>query len=144
MTGILNLEDLLVSMAPELDTDEYVFSSVQGQLLEYAHLSPIGSFVEAEGLTLIIPRATAQSAELNYDGVFKRITLSVHSSLEAVGLTAAIAETLTQHGISANVVAAYYHDHVFVQKERAQDALHALHTLIENSRKRHNNKSQHT
>ncbi|WP_229764900.1 ACT domain-containing protein, partial [Vibrio cholerae] len=40
--------------------------------------------------------------------------------------TAAFATKLAEHGISANVIAGYYHDHIFVQKEKAQQALQAL------------------
>ena len=54
------------------------------------------------------------------------ITLTVHSSLEAVGLTAAIATELARFGVSANVVAAYFHDHVFVPSAQAEQALAAL------------------
>ena len=58
--------------------------------------------------------------------MFKGITLTVHSSLDAVGLTAAVANKLTEKGISANVIAAYYHDHIFVQTEKAALAIEAL------------------
>jgi hypothetical protein len=57
------------------------------------------------------------------------ITLRVHSSLAAVGLTAAVAAALSDHGISANVVAAYCHDHIFVPADRAEEALAALRSL---------------
>nr|WP_275889019.1 ACT domain-containing protein [Desulforhopalus vacuolatus] len=63
---------------------------------------------------------------MKYEGVFKGITLTVHSSLEAVGLTAAISSKLAEKGISANVIAAYYHDHIFVQTEKAEMAMEAL------------------
>ena len=53
----------------------------------------------------------------------------VHSSLAAVGLTAAVAAALADHGISANVVAAFYHDHIFVPAERAEEALAALRAI---------------
>jgi hypothetical protein len=53
----------------------------------------------------------------------------VHSSLEAVGLTAAVAGALTAAGISANVVAAFHHDHVFVPADRAEAAMAQLDLL---------------
>ena len=53
-------------------------------------------------------------------------SLMIHSSLDAVGLTAAVASRLADHGISANVVAGYYHDHIFVPVEAAEQALGAL------------------
>jgi hypothetical protein len=64
----------------------------------------------------------AEKAQLAYKGKFKQITLTVHSSLDAVGLTAAVATKLASYGISSNVVAAYYHDHIFVQTEKADSA----------------------
>lgn len=85
--------------------------------------------MEAEGLTLVIPKQRADQHGIAYEGTFRCITLSVHSSLEAVGLTAVIATKLTEHNISANVIAAYYHDHVFVQNGRAEDALSVLKAL---------------
>ena len=73
--------------------------------------------------TLIVSVDAADKAQLAYESTFKQITLTVHSSLDAVGLTAAVSTKLTSHGISANVVAAYYHDHIFVQTEKADKAL---------------------
>jgi hypothetical protein len=63
---------------------------------------------------------------LSYEGVFRCITLGIHSSLEAVGLTAAVAGKLATHGIAANVIAAYFHDHIFVQSELADRAIGIL------------------
>jgi hypothetical protein len=77
-------------------------------------------------LTLILPKLQAEQAELDYEGLFRMITLNVHSSLEAVGLTAAVSKKLAERDISANVVAAYYHDHIFVQSSKADAALAAL------------------
>lgn len=126
MTGITDIAVLLESMSPELQEGEYVFCSVDGPYPDYAHLNPLGTFIESEGLTLIVSASSADKAGLAYEGRFRQITLTVHSSLEAVGLTAAVAAKLTDHGISANVVAAFYHDHIFVQSENADRALEAL------------------
>lgn len=126
MAGIVEIEELLKSMSPEIQSGEYVFCSVNGSYSEYAHLKPLACFVESEGLTLIVPVDLAEKAQLAYEGKFKQITLTVHSSLDAVGLTAAVATKLASYDISANVVAAYYHDHIFVQTERADEALLAL------------------
>lgn len=63
------------------------------------------------------------------DECFARVTLSVHSALAAVGLTAAVADVLAARAIPANVVAGYYHDHIFVPYKQRFDALDALQSL---------------
>ncbi|ACH63971.1 transporter [Aliivibrio fischeri MJ11] len=126
MSGILELDELLKTMKPELLTQEYVFCSVEGELKEYISLNSIGSFVEQEGLTLVLEKDVALKENIPFEGVFRQITLTVHSSLDAVGLTAAVSTKLASKGISANVVAAFYHDHIFVQSSKAELALSAL------------------
>jgi hypothetical protein len=126
MAGILKLEELLKTMSPELQAGEYVFCTVKGDLSDYVRLNPIASFIESEGLTLILKAEVAEKEGIDFAGHYKQITLMVHSSLDAVGLTAAVSNKLTERGISANVVAAFYHDHIFVQSEKAQEALAAL------------------
>lgn len=130
MTGETDLSKMLATLAPKLHDEEYVFCTFEnGRYGDHANLNPIASFNEAEGLTLVIPKHCADAHGIQYEGVFRCITLSVHSSLEAVGLTAAIATKLTEHNISANVIAAYYHDHVFVQNGRVETALASLQEL---------------
>jgi hypothetical protein len=73
---------------------------------------------EAEGITLVRPGPG-----------WARITLGVHSSLDAVGLTAKVSAALTECGIGANIVAALHHDHVFVPWERRAEAMAALRKL---------------
>lgn len=126
VSGITDLQELLRSMNPVLAADEFVFCTVQGPLQSYVSLQPLASFAEAEGLTIVLPVAQAQQAKLPYAGVFRQITLTVHSGLDAVGLTAVVATRLAELGISANVIAACFHDHIFVQSEKADDALSAL------------------
>ncbi|MGS0741733.1 ACT domain-containing protein [Glaciimonas sp. GG7] len=127
MTAITDLDTLLASMSPSASPGLFVFVTVpHASYGAYAALAPIGSFQEKEGLTLILDKKTADEAKLAYEGTFTMITLNVHSSLAAVGLTAAVATALTKSGISANVIAAYFHDHVFVPSARADDALAAL------------------
>jgi hypothetical protein len=115
-------------MRPHLNAGDYVFCT-----LDHADaargLEVLGSFREAEGLTVIVEREAAQQAGLAFDYVAAWITLDVHSALQAVGLTAAFASALGKAGISCNVIAAYYHDHIFVSREdddRAMDVLWAL------------------
>ena len=78
---------------------------------------------------MVVSQAAADQAGLKYEGVFRQIALTVHSSLEAVVLTAAVSAALADQDISANVIAAYYHDHVFVSSAQAARALSALKAL---------------
>jgi len=126
MTGETNLDTLLASMSPSLMADEYVFCSVQGEYIDFNTLSPLASFREPEGLTLVITKEMALANHLPFESVFRGITLTIHSSLDAVGLTAAVSGKLAANNISANVIAAYYHDHIFVQAEKADLALKVL------------------
>ncbi|HAT8522490.1 TPA: ACT domain-containing protein [Vibrio vulnificus] len=126
MTGITDLQHLLQSMSPQLVEGDYVFCTVDGPLKDYLHLDPIATFCEQEGLTLVLEAQQAEQAGLNTDSRFCLITLTVHSSLEAVGLTAAFANKLASYGISANVIAGYYHDHIFVPQGKAHEAMSAL------------------
>ncbi|MCW1968625.1 MAG: ACT domain-containing protein [Anaerolineae bacterium] len=128
MTGETQLSQLLKTLTPVLDPTEYVFVSTPSPKLPLL-LTAIGMFRETEGITLILPRREADKAGLAYAASFERITLMVHSSLEAVGLTAAVATALAQHGIACNAVAAYYHDHLFVPIGRGPTALIILQSL---------------
>ena len=90
MSGENDLSKLLKNMSPVLHDEEYVFITKSGSYGDFSELKPIGSFLEKEGLTLIIPKKSADIHNVSYDTVFKFITLQVHSSLDAVGLTAAV------------------------------------------------------
>ena len=131
MSGITELDELLRSMEPQLLEAEYVFCTVSGNLVDYVSLNPIATFCEAKGLTLVLKKEAAQHAGLKFSGAFSKITLTVHSSLEAVGLTAAVSAKLAAKGINANMIAAYYHDHIFVPTAKAEMALAALQEFSE-------------
>jgi len=127
LSGDTNINVLLRSLSPKLLAGEYVFCTVEhAQYGDFADASPIASFAETEGLTLVLPKDKAEESGLVYDGVFRCISFGVHSSLQAIGLTAAISTRLAEHGISANIMAAYFHDHVFVQSEMADAAIGLL------------------
>lgn len=127
MTGATNLEKLLSAMNPVLLEEEYVFCCFEhANYGDHSDLAPIAAFREREGLTLVIAKSMADKHQLDYESVFKGITLQVHSSLDAVGLTAAVTAKLTEHSISANVIAAYFHDHIFVGSGSAEEAMRAL------------------
>lgn len=129
MSGETDLSRLLINLQPALESGEYVFCCLPFPAVGMLPAQALASCVEEEGLSLILPRALAESAGLEFSGVFRRIVLRVHSSLNAVGLTAAVANCLSRHGIPANVVAAFHHDHVFVPAEQADAALLALQIL---------------
>lgn len=133
MAGIVDLKVLLQDMQPCLEEKEYVFCTKKVFTFDskVIELSPIATFQEEEGMTLIIEREKADEYGLSYEGVFNKITLKVYSSLEAVGLTATFASALAKYEISVNVVAGYYQDHIFVPVEKASLALKALQELSE-------------
>ena len=114
-------------MEPVLDERDFVFCSFPtldwDQMRE---LNPIGIFHEKEGVTFILDTKNAVDKKIDYLSVYRLITLNVHSSLDAVGLTAAFSAKLAEKNISANVVAAYYHDHIIVPEEKAEQALEAI------------------
>jgi hypothetical protein len=128
MSGETSLNVLLRSMSPALNPGEYVFCSVADAGV-LAGVEVVGSFREGEGLSVILRRHDAQSLGLDCAYVMAWITLTVHSSLQAVGLTAAFASALGEAGISCNVVAGFYHDHLFVGKDDAHKALDVLSSL---------------
>ena len=132
MTGETDLKTLISHMRPMLDPEPYVFCTFAARdFQDLADYGPVGLFAETEGTTAILPVERARELGLGDAEWFRRITLTVHSSLEAVGLTAAISSALAEKGISANVVAAYFHDHVFVPEEKVDEALKALRELAD-------------
>ena len=156
--GVTDLSELLRSMQPNLDTQTtYIystisFSSPHQTTLPYISADlPIEALIrEAEGWTLITPSSSLkshadffiqhdQAADLHISTErpqarwlfeYSKITLLVQSSLEAVGLTGAICAALTPVGVSCNVVAGFYQDHIFVQRGDEEKAMAALGKLI--------------
>jgi hypothetical protein len=126
VSGERDLGRLLAGLDPQPDPVEWAFLTVAAVPVGMA---PLMTFREDEALTCIVSMAAAQRAGLDGGPAFRRITLGVHSSLEAVGLTAAVAAVLAAAGISANLVAAFHHDHVFVPADRAGEALDRLRRL---------------
>ena len=127
MSARSNLDEIMRNLEPQLKGPSFVFCSIPaGEVVDLSDLTPLATFVEDEGMSLILREADATKAGLETDGTFRCITLQVHSSLESVGLTATVSSALAREGISANVVAAAYHDHIFVPASRAQEALGIL------------------
>ncbi|WP_432122099.1 ACT domain-containing protein [Streptomyces sp. S1] len=131
MNAERDLTRLLAGLRPELDPGRYVFTTVDGPAP--AGVAPVVTVTEPEGLTLVVRQEEADAASLAYDYVAGRITLRVHSALDAVGLTAAVAGELAAAGMSCNVVAGFHHDHLFVEHARAEEALAVLNRLAERS-----------
>lgn len=129
MTGEQNLDQLLRSMQPVLQAEEYVFCTLPTGQATPELVTPVGTFWETEGLTIIVPKRQAEQAALPYSYPCRLITLNVHSSLEAVGFLARITAKLAAHGISVNAVSAFYHDHLFVPTDRADEAMQLMNEL---------------
>jgi hypothetical protein len=128
MPGETTLSKLIKGMSPKLNKGEYVFVSVTDlRGIERSHT--ICEFRETEGISLVMERQKAEELKLEYEYVAAWITLTVHSSLEAVGLTAFVSNALASRGISCNVIAAYSHDHLFVAKADASIAMKVLSEL---------------
>jgi uncharacterized protein len=84
---------------------------------------------EGEGVTVVLRREDAEAAALPFVFESAWLTLTVRTSFEAVGLTAAFATRLAAEGIPANVLAGFHHDHILVPEDRADDAIAALRSL---------------
>ena len=125
-----DLATLIRNLEPRTLPATYVFCSVEdADYGALSHTNPLASFAEPEGLTLVLTRESADEEGLSYEGTFRCISLQVHSSLEAVGLTAAVTGELAARDISANVIAGYHHDHIFVPSRQAESALRLLETM---------------
>ena len=130
MPGETNLNKLLRSLNPVLNPGEYVFCVAEDlHLLDPNDL--VMTFREKEGITVILRKELANKLTLKYDFVVSWITLEVHSSLAAVGLTARFSSVLAAEGISCNVVSGYYHDHIFISATDAPKALNLLKALAQ-------------
>jgi hypothetical protein len=125
---IRDLDVLLGSLHARRNPGVYAFCQLSGDA-DLASLPAIATFREQEGVTAILPEESAAAAGLQVAFRAAWITLTVHSDLHAVGLTAAVATALAEAGISCNVVAAVTHDHLFVPVDRADDAVAVLDRL---------------
>ncbi len=120
----------LVSLSPVLQPGTFVFCSVLHNATAREAMSvAVASFVEDEGLSLILPRTEAVRLGLIFDMTMRQITLMVYSDLDGVGLSAAVSGELADHSIPANIVAATQHDHIFVPSRQADKAMEILRDL---------------
>lgn len=125
LQGETDLTKLIQSMNPILNEGEFVFCT----LIDWKHIPreiTICEFKEKEGLTIVLKKQDADQFKLPYHYIASWITLKIHSSLEAYGLTAAFSTELAKHEISCNVIAGYFHDHIFVDKKNGKRAIKIL------------------
>ncbi len=125
---IAELSILLRSLKLVLHDGVVAFCTVEDSR-ELAPLNAIATFHEVEQLTVVVAEGSAVAHGLT--PIFRAawITLTVPSDLNAVGLTAAVSTALAKAGISCNVIAAVHHDQVFVQVDRADEAMRVLREL---------------
>jgi hypothetical protein len=128
MPGQTNLSEVLRSLQVSCDDIEYGFASVREEQINIDD-KILGLFKESEGLTVIAPKEYFESKSIQYEGPYAKLTIEVHTSLELVGLTAVLAKKLAENKISANVIAGYFHDHIFVQYAVRQKAIKAINDL---------------
>lgn len=125
---------MLSGMTPTLMNGEFVFCVMPDEdVARLAVPDTLAWFREREGISLILSKNRAEQLGINCDMPMRRIVLDVLSSLEGVGLTAAVASALAARSIPCNMVAAYHHDHVFVPAAMAELALEILLQLQEAS-----------
>lgn len=128
MKGETNLAFLIKNMQPVLNDGQYVFCSILSQK-EVNFDKIVLFFKEKEGFTVVVDKEYADTKGFDYSSIFAWITLHIHSSLDAVGLTAAFSTALAENNLSCNVVAGFYHDHIFVQIDKAPQAISVLSKL---------------
>jgi len=126
MNGETNLKTLVAEMQPILHEEPYIFCLIGQETFENLPFQPLCTFHEPEGITVISTQRQADEYNLTYEGTWAWITLSVYSSLNAIGFLAAITERLARAGISVNAVSAFSHDHLLIPWESGSRALDEL------------------
>lgn len=130
MEGEVSLKNILKNLNPSLNEGKYVYCTVDN--IDNIPFSKIlFLFKETESITVVLKKEDAEALNLDFSYVASWITLEVHSSLAAVGLTAKFSQALSDAGISCNVVAAYFHDHIFVDEKDEVRAIEVLNSLKE-------------
>ena len=132
MSGETEIDILLKNMRPEINDGEYVFCSVNNK--DKVNFEEVVAFIrEKEGLTIIVEKNKAISLGLDFRFISSWITLNVYSSLDAIGFNSIISNSLSENKISCNVIAGFYHDHLFVNKKDANSAINILKILSQRS-----------
>jgi hypothetical protein len=134
MTPVGETKAMIAQMSPELRAGTVIYCTTRDDSLATRCLEgALCMFAEDEGRTFILPIDEARQLGFDTSMPMRRITLTVHSALDGVGLTAAVSAALADLGIPCNIVAAYHHDHLFVAEPAAAAALEALVTLQKRS-----------
>jgi hypothetical protein len=134
VAGETNLQMLLGSMSPQLLPGTHVFATLPPGASLPVGFDPVMIFREREGRTLVLLEDEARATGLTFAFPSRMITLNVHSSLDAVGFMASITTRLAAAGMGVNPISAYFHDHLFVPADRAEEAMEILEALAAESR----------
>ena len=132
MSGETDLVTLFSNLKVRKSDELYVFASCAPDDVP-KNLPVLMRFEEAEGTTLILTKALAETHNLPYEFESYCLTLDIHSSLEAVGFMARIASLLAKAQIPVNPVAGFYHDHLFIPAKKADEAVSILQALADNA-----------
>lgn len=132
-TGEKEIETLIQNMEPILNHGDYVFTTVS-DIESIPRSITVCEMQEQEGTTIVLSKQDAERLGLQFDYIASWITLNIHSSLEAVGLTAAFSTALANQNISCNVIAGYYHDHIFIDQKDQDKAMNVLIDLSSKSK----------
>lgn len=125
-----DLDQSLAAIKPTIE-GTYIFGCVDAVA---PHLAPFAIIHEAEGTTIVVPATEAGDYGLSVQDTFARLGLGASTALDSVGITATVAQTLASRGIACNVIAGFYHDHVFVPADQADEAVRLLEDLADQAR----------
>jgi hypothetical protein len=124
-TGETDLDEMLADLGVRRRSGVFTYVFVPARTSDLAHLAE-ATVREGQGIALVVSVQAARAAGLPVGVQLAWLSLTVHSSLEAVGLTAAVSTRLAAHGIACNVLAGYRHDHLLVPVDQAQAAIALL------------------
>jgi uncharacterized protein len=128
MSGQTNLSEVLKTLNVTCDNLEYGFATVKDKQIDITG-QVLGVFEESEGKTIIATTEYLEVNNLQHEGSYAKLTIELHTSLELVCLTATLAQKLAENKIPVNVIAGYYHDHLFVPYGLRQNAINAISNL---------------